>query len=468
MSILQGLIASIRTGSPPPGPYNGSVWAFSSDDLNHGSLGFDGWWTVNGSWMTPSMISGPTWNSYTYYDTSSGHTYDFNGTSDYLISPQLTATGAWPTNAITVQMWFYPTANGIQLLGELGAQDTSSLYHYSMLEIDSSNHIKAVFWNGTAATSTNTITLNQWNHVYFAEDTQGGHFLEVNGVPTNGNPVYTRTNPILFNAGYEYFVVGMSDSSNMGNSGRFQGKIGTIEIYDTTVGNNYQYQWSKFQPPPPESGTAGSSIVFQTDAPPASGTTWTATVGSSASINGSFSIAGSGSSSGVTLAGYSSSNYIEVPYNLNRGYWTVELVCELNPTGYWATPWGNDSWSAGQGYIAYLTSSGSLNVGSSLGAKNISVSDISSKAHWVFTNNGGVISVYKNGTQLSAGGSYTYPNAAATNNLYIGARHANNGVGPTDACAGTYYFIRVRDYALDSTGVSNAYNNDVKTLYSLP
>ena len=35
-------------------------------------------------------------------------------------------------------------------------------------------------------------------------------------------------------------------------------------------------------------------------------------------------------------------------------------------------------------------------------------------------------------------------------------------------CAGTYYFIRVRDYALDSTGVSNAYNNDVKTLYSLP
>ena len=215
------------------------------DDPAHGYAGFNSWWyssTTGGAYIYSTLSSPPpAWNSYTYPDTSSGHVYEFTG-SEYLISPNLSQVGGtFPSNTITIDYWFYPTANGIQLLTEQGEGTDNPSWHYTVLEINSSNNIKATFWNGTSLTSGNTVTLNQWNHIYFTEDSQGGHSFELNGVPTNGNPNYVRTKP-----GAEYFSIGYYDVTNMGNTGKFQGKIGILKISDFVAASTFTATKTKF------------------------------------------------------------------------------------------------------------------------------------------------------------------------------------------------------------------------------
>lgn len=219
-------------------------------------------------------------------------------------------------------------------------------------------------------------------------------------------------------------------------------------------------------PGPVESGTPGSSVVYMTGTVPTSGNTWPAVAGSDATINGSFFINSSGGINGIGING----GYVSVPVNLNQGHWTVELVCELAPSNFWATIWGNDSWSAGNGYIAYLSSSAEVDVGSPRGTNAYSVSDVSSRAHWVFTNTAGSITVYRNGSLIgSYSSNYTPPNSPVTSELYIGARHNNDGSSTAiDMCPGTYYFLRVRDYGVDANTVTYAYYNEMRTAYSLP
>lgn len=217
---------------------------------------------------------------------------------------------------------------------------------------------------------------------------------------------------------------------------------------------------------PTESGTPGSSIVYQTGTIPTSGYMWPATVGSDATINGSFFINASAGFNGVGI----NTGYVTVPVNLNQGHWTVELVCELSPSGFWATLWGNDSWNSNNGYVTYLSNSNDMNVGSPGGTNSYSVSSIGSRAHWVFTNTAGTITVYRNGSLISSyANNYTPPNGPVSSELFIGARHNNDGSSNgIDMCPGTYYFVRVRDYGVDANTVSYAYNNEMRTSYNLP
>ena len=227
----------------------------TSGSSRQGTL-FD-WTSDFDSWDT---TSGPVGNS-VYSDpapatepivTSGGlqTTRNFTG-SEYMFSPLLSLEDSWVknSNAIAVNFWFYPTANSIQLLSEVNVQSTEPGFHYSVLEIDSSNYIKAKFWqNGSVVghqtiTSTNTVVLNRWNHIYFAENPSGEHTFELNGVATTSLPTYTRLPPGSSN---EYFVVGYQDITNMGNSGRFQGKIGWLTISDYPMGSTYSGTSSQF------------------------------------------------------------------------------------------------------------------------------------------------------------------------------------------------------------------------------
>ena len=211
---------------------------------------FDNWNTTSGTvgnnvYSDPAPATEPI-------VTSGGlqTTRNFTG-SEYMISPLLSSGDSWVknSNAIAVNFWFYPTANSIQLLSEVNVQSTEPGFHYSVLEIDSSNYIKAKFWqNGSVVghqtiTSTNTVVLNRWNHIYFAENPSGEHTFELNGVATTSLPTYTRLPPGSSN---EYFVVGYQDVTNMGNNGRFQGKIGYLTIGDYPMGSIYSATSSQF------------------------------------------------------------------------------------------------------------------------------------------------------------------------------------------------------------------------------
>ena len=199
------------------------------------------------SFQSASVFSNPAPANpvFTYLDFSYiGKTRDFTGT-EWMASMNLGIGGAWQTNgtSISVNFWFYPTANGVQLLSECNNQGVDEGYHYTVLEMTSSNYIKARYYNGTPVTSTNTADLNQWNHVYWAEDTQGGHTFELNGVPTTGNPTYTRTAP---SSDSEYFGIGFYDGTNMGNTGRFTGKVGWLTVSDYVAGSTYSSTAAKF------------------------------------------------------------------------------------------------------------------------------------------------------------------------------------------------------------------------------
>lgn len=192
------------------------------------------------------------------------------------------------------------------------------------------------------------------------------------------------------------------------------------------------------------------------------GTTWTDTSGN----NNNGTLAGSNSylsytsndGGGISISGSESGTYISTGYNIASNTFTISMVASLNPTTFWSTMWGNDSWSAGKGYLAYFLSTTSLNVGSPSGTANFTVSNITNINVWDFVISGTSVTVYQNGTSLGTK-TFTGPSGGyATTGLYFASRHANNGVGPTDNCVGTYYAMRVYNSALNSTQILNNYN----------
>lgn len=453
MTIVQGLIASVAVAAGGGGGTTTVSASFSGDDPNHGSFGQNGWWYVNGNASSYSIFSGtpPSFDAQSW-PAYNGHVYTFTG-NEYIIGPGIDNYG---TSEITINYWFYPTSNDIQLVSEYGSQDPGSGYHYTILEIDSSGYVHGRFWPNTTPgmVTSNAVQLNKWNHVYFYQALNGYTYLQLN----NGAATSTNTS-VRQGAGTSYFAFGVADATNLGSTGRFQGKIGRFQ-YDNNVniGSDYWTYKSVFDPYPVELGTAGTSTVFESGTVPSSGSTWPAAIGSDATIQGSYSLDTSGGVSGISLSSY----YIEVPVNLNQGNWTVELVCSLNPSSYWATIWGNEVYDSHLGYIAYMGGPGGINYGSPNGQDSINATslgiDVATRAHWVFTNTGGTLAVYRNGAKLPVNVGYNVPAGVATSNLYIGSRHGNSGTGSTDSLPGTYYFVRVRDYGLTQSDVSSAYS----------
>lgn len=409
MTIIQGLIASISGvggGSPPPPPTGADFfWAGDQD-----------YWIAFGGINANSIFSNPAPAnpSYTYPDGSyTGKTRNFTG-SEYMISMNLGIGNAFQSNTITIDIWFWPTANDVQIMSEINDQSPSAGYHYSMLEINASGYVKAKFWQGgpelshQIITSSNTVNLNQWNHIYFTEDSLGGHTFELNGVGTGvQNPVYSRAIP---GSTTEYFAIGLADATKMVSTNAFQGKIGYINIRDYVAPSTYSSTVNKFRP----------------------------------------AITNTGISLGPD--------------------WTVEIVADLQPTTFWATIWGNEIYNLGLGHFAYLTSTTTLSVGSPLGTDFYDLAqDVSVKSHWAFAHtNGGGIDVYRNGVLLTkTAPGYTQPPTLPLNTLLIGARHQNDGTGTNDPCPGNYYYYNITGAAMNQSMITASYNN-LKTIYGLP
>jgi hypothetical protein len=127
----------------------------------------------------------------------------------------------------------------------------------------------------------------------------------------------------------------------------------------------------------------------------------------------------------------------------------------LNPSSYWATIWGNESWNAGKGFIAYLLSTTSMDFGSpTSGLANIAVSGINTVHIWDFVVNGTNYTLYKDGVSVSTGTFTAASGGLSTTGLYFGARHTNIGTGAQDFAPGTYYSMRVYNRALNSDEIN--------------
>ena len=152
--------------------------------------------------------------------------------------------------------------------------------------------------------------------------------------------------------------------------------------------------------------------------------------------------------------------YIDTNQSLGAN-WTIEIVSNFTPTSFWATIWGNESWNQGLGHLAYLTSPTEMNVGTPAGTDFYNLSDdVSTKSYWVFTHtDGSGVEVYRNGVLLNPSSpGYSFI-GLADNNLYIGARHTNNGANtPTDLCPGTYDSYYVSSNVLTQAAIQAKYS----------
>ena len=216
------------------------------------------------------------------------------------------------------------------------------------------------------------------------------------------------------------------------------------------------------------SSIVSTGLVFNLQTAPSSGTTWTDATGNgyNGTLQGSASYT-SANNGGVILNNttYLGNDYISVPYNISSNTVTVEVVASFNPTSNWATIWGNEGYSAGRGYMAYMTTSTSITYGKPNSPSSETITASNSVRHWMFVINGTTQSLYLNGSQVGTSDTVTNQTLFTSTEFLFGARHTNAGTGATDkmnnsnsALYPVFYQMRLYNRALSASEVSQNYN----------
>ena len=213
-----------------------------------------------------------------------------------------------------------------------------------------------------------------------------------------------------------------------------------------------------------------SGLVFNLFTAPSSGTTWTDSSGNgyNAIISGSATYV-SNNGGGIKLNNTSANgggvDFISVPYNINSSTVTVEIVASFNPTSFWGTIWGNESYSAGRGYFAFVQNSSTITYGKSGAVTQETITASNSIRHWTFVINGTQHSLYLNGVQVGVTDTLAIQTLFTTNDFYFGSRHINAGTGHQDklnssisANQPVFYQMRVYNKALSVAEITQNLN----------
>jgi hypothetical protein len=237
---------------------------------------------------------------------------------------------------------------------------------------------------------------------------------------------------------------------------------------------NNNVVWS----PPTSSVFVTSGLVFNLETAPSSGTTWTDSSGNgyNAIISGSATYVsnnGGGIKLNNTSANGGGNDFISVPYNINSSIVTVEIVASFNSTGFWSTIWGNEAYSAGRGYLAFMQNATQIIYGKSSAISAETITASNSIRHWTFVINGTQHSLYLNGVQVGTTDTLAIQTLFTTNNFYFGSRHTNTGTGHQDklnnsnsALQPVFYQMRVYSKALSESEITQNYNS-IKSTYEI-
>lgn len=209
---------------------------------------------------------------------------------------------------------------------------------------------------------------------------------------------------------------------------------------------------------------------------PSSGTTWTDVSGNgrNATLVGSTSYV-SNNGGGIKLLNstWQGDAHISVPYNISTNTVTVEIVASFNPTSFWSTIWGNEAYSFGRGYLAYMATATSITYGKPNSPSTETITASNAIRHWTFVIDGTTQSLYLNGSQVGTSDNVTAQTTFATSELFFGSRHTNTGTGAADklnssisANQPVFYQMRVYNKALSSSEVTTNFN-EIKSTYGL-
>ena len=213
-----------------------------------------------------------------------------------------------------------------------------------------------------------------------------------------------------------------------------------------------------------------SGLVFNLFTAPSSGTIWTDSSGNgyNAIISGSATYV-SNNGGGIKLNNTSANgggvDFISVPYNIASSTVTVEIVASFNPTSFWGAIWGNESYSAGRGYFAFVQNSSTITYGKSGAVTQETITASNSIRHWTFVINGTQHSLYLNGVQVGVTDTLAIQTLFTTNDFYFGSRHINAGTGHQDklnssisANQPVFYQMRVYNKALSVAEITQNLN----------
>ena len=213
-----------------------------------------------------------------------------------------------------------------------------------------------------------------------------------------------------------------------------------------------------------------SGLVFNLFTAPSSGTIWTDSSGNgyNAIISGSATYV-SNNGGGIKLNNTSANgggvDFISVPYNIASSTVTVEIVASFNPTSFWGAIWGNESYSAGRGYFAFVQNSSTITYGKSGAVTQETITASNSIRHWTFVINGTQHSLYLNGVQVGVTDTLAIQTLFTTNDFYFGSRHINAGTGHQDklnssisANQPVFYQMRVYNKALSLVEITQNLN----------
>jgi hypothetical protein len=115
----------------------------------------------------------------------------FNGTTDYLTAIPSNVF-SFNTGDFTVEGWYYVTASADQGLWDQRLSNGSTAGFACRL-ITSTNYIRVIFNNATALTTSQAVTLNQWNHIALVR-ASGVVTVYLNGTAMTGGSA-TATTP---------------------------------------------------------------------------------------------------------------------------------------------------------------------------------------------------------------------------------------------------------------------------------
>ena len=209
-----------------------------------------------------------------------------------------------------------------------------------------------------------------------------------------------------------------------------------------------------------------SYVLNNSSSWPGSGTTITDLSGNG--YNGTLVNSPTYTSTSITTAtGGFSPKCISTSYNLPNRNWSVRVIANVSSTQtYWATIWGNDSYSANQGFFAYSSSLNNMFVGATGAGGGVSYFGTfqGTTRQFDYTYDGTNYKIYYNGNLMATSTTYSPP-TVATNGLYFGSRHQNSGGATfTDGCNATFYLMQVYTGAvLSASQILTDYTNNKVT-----
>jgi hypothetical protein len=413
--------------------------------------------TSNG--YTGTLVNGTSFNN------TNGGGLVFDGVDDTVSFGDILDLG---TNDMTINCWFKinPSATYVNYLVSkafYGGQN----YRYGFYVWD-----KKIggFMQGNAGPdverrTVNTISDNTWYMGTIVFNRASSYKIYVNGVEQtlDGDSTISQWNGLNFQSNNPFRIGSYNYSDNSSPNFIFNGTIANTQLYFralnlTEITQNFNAQKTRFGLTADTIVTSGLTLNLDAGSVisyPTTGTSWydLSYVNNNATLNNGPTFVSSGVSSSVLFDGFDdyALGSILVTPSFSVNFWIKPLLVRNYNPSFVINNWGDFIW--------HTTSNGSIYCGTDVGSRfNPSSTGCGAGAvalntiqNFTYTFNGGIGSLYKNGTLLVSANNHGTPVSSGTIKSYGISEASNSGNF-------NWYNFQIYNRALSASEVLQNYN----------